>query len=668
MKHTGRNIRGLLMCAALVLLLAAGAITPGQAETPKPKDPCPYCGYGTWRVFNHGPSQHLLECSYSGCEYNRDGGDKYIVEDHYGGQTCGPIAYCEVCGTPYSAEPVHDFGPWEPQGPGGHVRTCRREGCGYQEMGSHSGGEATCKKGAVCIDCGFEYTSPRSHIWSDWKPATREIHSRYCRWDGCDTRETAEHSGGSKTCEKGAVCTACGFEYTRPLGHAWSGWTPDTNGNTHSRHCQREGCNATETENHIGGTATCISGPKCEKCNAEYDKPLDHDLINHEVQEPTCTETGWDAYQTCSRCDYSTYQEKAALGHDLKATAKVAATCTGTGTEAYWTCQRSGCGKLFSDAEGKTEIKAPVTIAALGHDLIHHDAKTPTCTAVGWDAYQTCSRCDYSTYKGKPAAGHTLTAVPAKEPTETTDGNTAYWFCPKCGKYFADAEGKKEIRKDSWILKATGKKEDPKPAEHIHSGETDAAVPATCTKSGLTEGRHCADCGEVITAQKTIPALGHVWMFWNGNGNGTHTIWCARNCGTSRTAPCAKIILPQADPEAAEISFCPVCGECEGAEATRVRGIGMVNGRYANLRTFLLKAGDTEVLTIAFDQNGTLIQPEGEITFILTEDLLDASYALISADGTESAIAADPEQPGTLTLNFTPEGSDPVQVMILKKN
>ena len=128
------------------------------------------------------------------------------------------------------------------------------------------------------------------------------------------------------------------------------------------------------------------------------------------------------------------------------------------------------------------------------------------------------------------------------------------------------------------------------------------------------------------------------------------------------------MILPQSDPEAAEISFCPVCGECEGAEATRVRGIGMVNGRYANLRTFLLKAGDTEVLTIAFDQNGTLIQPEGEITFILTEDLKDASYALIGADGTESAIAADPEQPGTLTLNFTPEGTDPVQVMILKKN
>ena len=38
----------------------------------------------------------------------------------------------------------------------------------------------------------------------------------------------------------------------------------------------------------------------------------------------------------------------------------------------------------------------------------------------------------------------------------------------------------------------------------------DAAVAATCTETGLTEGQHCADCGEVIVAQQTIPAIGHV--------------------------------------------------------------------------------------------------------------------------------------------------------------
>jgi len=41
---------------------------------------------------------------------------------------------------------------------------------------------------------------------------------------------------------------------------------------------------------------------------------------------------------------------------------------------------------------------------------------------------------------------------------------------------------------------------------------TDGAVAPTCTATGLTEGKHCADCGEVITAQETVSALGHDWI------------------------------------------------------------------------------------------------------------------------------------------------------------
>ena len=45
--------------------------------------------------------------------------------------------------------------------------------------------------------------------------------------------------------------------------------------------------------------------------------------------------------------------------------------------------------------------------------------------------------------------------------------------------------------------------------EHKHSPITDAAVAASCTKSGLTEGSHCSDCSEILVAQNVIPALGH---------------------------------------------------------------------------------------------------------------------------------------------------------------
>ncbi len=45
--------------------------------------------------------------------------------------------------------------------------------------------------------------------------------------------------------------------------------------------------------------------------------------------------------------------------------------------------------------------------------------------------------------------------------------------------------------------------------EHIHTVTTDAAVAPTCTETGLTEGSHCSECNEIITAQNTVPALGH---------------------------------------------------------------------------------------------------------------------------------------------------------------
>ena len=47
------------------------------------------------------------------------------------------------------------------------------------------------------------------------------------------------------------------------------------------------------------------------------------------------------------------------------------------------------------------------------------------------------------------------------------------------------------------------------PAAHTHTEEVLAAVEPTCTATGLTEGKRCAECGEILTAQETVPALGH---------------------------------------------------------------------------------------------------------------------------------------------------------------
>ena len=47
---------------------------------------------------------------------------------------------------------------------------------------------------------------------------------------------------------------------------------------------------------------------------------------------------------------------------------------------------------------------------------------------------------------------HDLTESPAQAATCAKNGNTAYWTCSLCGKYFSDANGKKEIAKDSWVI------------------------------------------------------------------------------------------------------------------------------------------------------------------------------------------------------------------------
>lgn len=137
-------------------------------------------------------------------------------------------------------------------------------------------------------------------------------------------------------------CKNCGSTETREiLGYR----KYDSNSHrvyvTECQNCHNDG-NVSYLKVHTGGTETptCTKGKTCEKCGAEYGEkdPNNHDLVHHDAKAPSCTEIGWNAYETCSRCDHTTYTELPALNHDYQAVT-VAPTCEADGYTVF-TCSR----------------------------------------------------------------------------------------------------------------------------------------------------------------------------------------------------------------------------------------------------------------------------------------------------------------------------------------
>ena len=96
-------------------------------------------------------------------------------------------------------------------------------------------------------------------------------------------------------------------------------------------------------------------------------------------------------------------------GHTLTHVEAKDATCAAGGNIGYWTCSDEGCGKWFSDAEGKTviedhdSVKTAIDVAKHGQNLRKINAVEATCTADGVQAYWTCSACNknFSDSEGK---------------------------------------------------------------------------------------------------------------------------------------------------------------------------------------------------------------------------------------------------------------------------
>ena len=259
--------------------------------------------------------------------------------------------------------------------------------------------------------------------------------------------------------------------------------------------------------------------------------------MHHDGKAAACTEAGWEAYDTCSSCDYTTYKEIPATGHHHDAVV-TAPTCTAKG----YTTHTCACGDSYvdsyTDALGHDfgawkQTKAPTCtekgtetrtctrcnasetrgVNALGHDLKHHAAKAATCTEKGWAAYDTCSRCNYTTYKEIPATDHNYTAA-VTAPTCTEQGYTTY-TC-SCG--------------DSYVA-------DYKDALGHSFGEWTVTTAPTCTEKGV-ETRYCSRCD--VTETRDVDALGHSFGEWTVttaptcNEKGVETRYCS-GCDVTET-------------------------------------------------------------------------------------------------------------------------------------
>ena len=480
-----------------------------------------------------------------------------------------------------------------------------------------------------------------------------------------DDNPIGRHSGGTETptCTTGKTCTRCGTQYGK-LGHDWGAWQSRGNNSEHFRTCQRDGCDAVDTESCSGdSSATCITLGTCTTCGGQYygahafpaNQGWDSDAENHWVSCTVCHEAktkvgahffvqGNDSsclkfaatcvsppvyYTNCAYCyrkGTDTYVHPwygpDPNNHDLVHHDAKAPTCTEIGWDEYDACQREGC-----------TYTTKVEIPALKHKLVHHDAKAPSCTEIGWEEYDTCSRCDYTTYQEIPALKHKLVHHDAKAPTCTEIGWNEYDACQREG---CDYTTKVEI---------------PAPGHDY----TEKVVKPTCEKGGYTL-HTCKKCNDSYKDHQTKTLL-HWYGEWTSNGDGTHSATCKRkDCKHVSKTECAIVEFKQ---DEATRTLCPVCGDVSDSTHLALVEEVKAEGEHLPYGEPVLRMGETAngntLLSVCFEVSGKLTRPKGEVKITLPAELLNGvTLALLNADDTEIDLPYIVEgENAAFTLDFT---------------
>ena len=321
----------------------------------------------------------------------------------------------------------------------------------------------------------------------------------------------------------------------------------------------------TDTANSKAATCT-TEGIKAEKCSREgctytvkTTIPASHNFSSYTETKATCTKDGKKSGY-CSVCKTTTTETIPATGHKVTNNASWVTT-----KEA--TCLKDGEKKANCAVCGEPTVKV---IPATGHtEVVYKPEQAATCTAVGYTESKHCSVCKTVTVPAKEipksdhtygewtvvksatcaAAGiekatctvckeektrtvdrlpHTEKTIDAVAATCTTAGSTAGIECSVCSAKIKEVEAipalGHDLVKDATVskeatctengwIKAACSRCDYVQDEAIpalgHVEEVMPGTPADCTQSGITDGKKCTTCGEVLVEQATAPALGH---------------------------------------------------------------------------------------------------------------------------------------------------------------
>ena len=288
-----------------------------------------------------------------------------------------------------------------------HLLVCTL--CGYKTAYSHTGGQATCTKRAICEGCGHEYGEAPigEHNWGEYTPDGNAT----CTADGTKTAKCIRCPETDTVADVGSA-----------LGHSFTNYVSDGNATctadgTKTAKCDH-GCGETDTAADVGsalghsftdytsnGDATCTAdGTKTAYCDhgcgttdtvADVGSALGHSFTDYTSNgDATCTADGTKtAYcdHGCGTTD-TVVDEGSALGHSFTDyTSNGDATCTADGTKTAYCDRNCGATDTISD-EG----------SALGHNY-KAVVTEPTCVKSGYTTY-TCTRCNNSYTDNKTAA------------------------------------------------------------------------------------------------------------------------------------------------------------------------------------------------------------------------------------------------------------------------